>query len=110
MIVNLSGTTPLIELPTELADATVLQIDPVPGPGEDVISHPAVLTRFNQSVRDLFTALEVTHKELNRTHVIRVLPVCAAFSLGRVLKRTGLRPALVAYDRTDSGFVPALEI
>jgi hypothetical protein len=110
LITNLSGTTPLNELPRDLADATVFQIDPLPGAAEDVIGHPDVLRRFDQSARDLFTGLEATHKEVKKLHVFGALPLSAALSLGRVLKSSGLRPTLVTYDRTDSGYVSALEI
>lgn len=110
LITNLSGTTPLNELPQDLADATVFQIDPQPRPAEDVIGHPDVLKRFDQTVREFFTGLEATHKEVKKLHVFGALPLSAALSLGRVLKSSGLRPTLVAYDRTDSGYVSALEI
>ena len=110
LITNLSGTTPLTDLPTDLDEATVFQIDPRPEPAEDLFAHPAVLNRFEVALRGFFTGLESSHKGLKRVHLFGAIPISPAVTLGRILKSTGLRPTLVTYDRTDNGYVQALEV
>lgn len=110
LITNLSGTTPLTELPTGLDEAAVFQMDPQPGPAEDLFVHPAVLNRFEAAIREFFTRMEEGHKQLERVHLIGAMPVSPAVALGRILKSTGLRPILVTYDRTKNGYVQALVV
>lgn len=110
LITNLSGTTPLNELPAELDTAAVFQMDPQPGPAEDLFAHPAVLARFEATVRQFFTELERTHKHLKRIRLVGAMPVSPAVTLGQVLKSAGLRPTVVTYDRTNNGYAQALEI
>lgn len=110
LITNLSGTTPLTDLPAALDSAPVFQTDPKPGPAEDLFAHPAVLARFEDGIRAFFTGLERTHKHLQRIHVLGAMPVSPAVTLGRILKSPGLRPSVVTYDRTDGGYVQALKV
>lgn len=110
LITNLSGTTPVTDLPTELADVTVLELNPSSGPAEDVITHPAVLDRFVETVRAFFTGIEATHKASEHVHLFGALPASPAVAFGRVLKSTGIGPRLVTYDRSDSGYVKAMVI
>ena len=110
LITNLSGTTPLTELPTGLDEAAVFQMDPQPGPAEDLFVHPAVLNRFEAAIREFFTRMEEGHKQFERVHLIGAMPVSPAVALGRILKSTGLRPILVTYDRTKNGYVQALVV
>jgi hypothetical protein len=110
LIANLSGTTPPADLPAELDEADVFQIDPRPGPAEDLFAHPAVLARFEEAIRAFFTGLERTHKQLKHVHLIGAIPVSPAVSIGRILKSAGLRPAVVTYDRIDGGYIQALVV
>lgn len=110
LITNLSGTTPLTDLPAGLNNAPVFQAGPKPGPAEDLFAHPTVLARFEESIRAFFTGLERTHKHVKRIHVLGAIPVSPAVSLGRILKSPGLRPTVVTYDRTDGGYVQALVV
>ena len=110
LITNLSGATPLTELPGDLVNAPVWSIDVSTGPDEDVFAHPDVLARFGADIRTFFTRLEQTHKHLDAIHLFGALPLSGAVTLGRILKSDGLRPALHTYDRTETGYVRALEI
>jgi hypothetical protein len=110
LITNLSGTTPLTDLPAELAEAAVFELTPASGPAEDVIDHPAVLDRFVETVRGFFTGIEATHKEAEHVHLFGALPASPAIALGRILKSSGIGPRLVTYDRIGQGYVKAMVI
>ncbi|MBY8851253.1 hypothetical protein K7G98_24090, partial [Saccharothrix sp. MB29] len=70
----------------------------------------AVLARFEATVRQFFTGLERTHKHFKRIHLVGAMPVSPAVTLGQVLKSASLRPTVVTYDRTENGYVQALEV
>ncbi len=110
LITNLSGTTPLADLPADLAAAPAFQLDIEDARShEDVIASPASLKAFERTVRTFFSDLESTNKPLKRLHVFGALPVSAAVVLGKSLKARDLRPALVLYDRTDIGYRKVME-
>jgi hypothetical protein len=110
LITNLSGTTPVSELPESLLALPVWTLAPDSGPAEDIFSHSGVLERFTAAVRRYFTALEATHKHLDRLHVFGAMPLSAAIAFGRILKSTDLRPTILTYDRTSEGYRRALEV
>jgi ferredoxin len=110
LITNLSGTTPVADLPEALRDAPTWTISPDTGPAEDVFSSAAVLARFVETVRAFFTDLEGTHKHVERLHLVGALPLAGAIEFGRLLKSEGLRPVVVTYDRVDGVYLKALEV
>jgi hypothetical protein len=110
LITNLSGTTPVTDLPAELQGLEMWTISPDTGPAEDVFASAEVLGRFVGAVRGFFTDLESTHKNVKRLHVFGALPLAGAIELGRALKSEGLRPTVVTYDRTEHGYRLALEV
>jgi hypothetical protein len=111
LITNLSGTTPLSDLPRDLDNAAVFVINPDRPAAEDLFASREVLARFDAVVRDFFTRLESTHKQVARIHLFGALPLSAAVTFGRVLKSTGLRPTVVTYDYTKgAGYTRALEV
>lgn len=110
LITNLSGATPLEELPADLGRTTVFTVTPSSGPAEDVVAHPAILIRFTEIVRGFFTALEATHKGAKRVHLVGALPASPAVAFGRALKSRGIRPDVVTYDRTVAGYMKAVVI
>jgi hypothetical protein len=110
LITNLSGTTHLANLPSELHGAPVFQLSVAGAAHEDVIANRESLARFEQVVRQFFSGLEVTHRQVRRLHVFGALPVSAAVTLGRSLKARDLRPAVVLYDLTDAGYRTAMEV
>lgn len=110
LITNLSGTTPVTDLPDELQSLDRWTISPESGPAEDVFASAEVLSRFVGAVRGFFTDLESTHKHVKRLHLFGALPLSGAIELGRALKSEGLRPKVVTYDRTEHGYRLALEV
>jgi SMODS-associated and fused to various effectors sensor domain len=109
-ITNLSGTTPVCDLPESLQGLPIWTLTPDNRPGEDVIAHTAVLHRFTAAVRSYFTNLEATNKQVRTLHLIGALPLSAAVAFGRILKSEDLRPVIVIYDRTGAGYRRALEV
>ncbi|SDE25334.1 HNH endonuclease [Auraticoccus monumenti] len=109
LITNVSGTTPLADLPAELAELPTWTLD-VGIPGEDACKSPADVDLFLAEARSFFTALEVSHKGIKQLHVFGALPLSPAVSFGLCLKSVGLRPVVVTYDRTNDGYRRALEI
>lgn len=111
LITNLSGTTPRGSLPAELRAAPAFTLQAVASSAhEDVIASPDSLAFLRDCLRRFFSDLESTHKQLQRLHVFGGLPASAGVSLGQCLKARNLRPAIVLYDLTDSGYQKALEI
>lgn len=110
LITNLSGTTPVTDLPEDLRSAPTWIITPDTGPDEDVFVSAEVLARFVETIRAFFTGLEATHKHVQAVHLFGALPLSGAIALGRVLKSRGIRPTVVTYDREGDGYHRALEI
>lgn len=110
LLTNLSGTTPIDQLPEPLRGMPVWTLAPNTHPAEDVFAHPAVLQRFSSEIRDFFTGLEATHKKIRALHLIGALPLSGAITFGRVLKSAGLRPTIITYDRTGDGYRQALKV
>jgi hypothetical protein len=110
LITNLSGTTPTTDLPEHMRELPIWTLTPASGPAEDVFGHPAVLDRFAAAVRDYFTNLEATHKQLCTLHLIGALPLSGALVFGQILKSTHLRATVITYDRTGDGYRRALEV
>lgn len=110
LITNLSGTTPITELPQNLQSAPCWTIEPRTGPSEDVFQSAEMVERFAQTVRSFFTGLEGTHKHVKTVHLFGALPLAGAVAFGRILKSNGLRPTIVTYDRQDDGYRRALEV
>ncbi|WJJ13952.1 SAVED domain-containing protein [Prescottella equi] len=110
LITNLSGTTPVTDLPESLRSAPCWTIQPNTGPAEDVFQSTDVLTRFTETVRSFFTGLEASHKHVATVHLFGALPLAGALAFGRVLKSNGIRPTVVTYDREADSYQRALEI
>lgn len=109
LITNVSGTTPLTDLPAELAGLPVWSLD-VDTTDEDAFKSPADLDAFVAQVRAFFTSLEATSKGIKQLHLFGALPLSPAVSFGVCLKSAGLRPTVVTYDRTDDGYRRAVEV
>lgn len=109
LIVNLSGTTPMSDLPATLQEGPVWELS-VDARDEDVIGSRETLSAFESVVRRFFTDLEATHKHLAKVHLFGAVPLSAAVVLGRVLKAPDLRPRVVTYDRTPDGYRQALDV
>jgi hypothetical protein len=110
LVTNLSGATPLTDLPEDLQGAPTWVITPDTGQSEDVFASAEILARFVETVRTFFTALEATHKQVQAEHLFGALPLSGAVALGRVLKSRGIRPVVVTYDRDGDRYNWAVEI
>lgn len=110
LITNLSGSTPVKDLPENLQDSTTWVLEPNTDPSEDLFIAPQVLQKFSDEVRRLFTRIETTHKSMDTLHVFGAMPLSAAVKFGMALKAPELRPKIVLYDRSPGGYTPALEV
>lgn len=109
LIINLSGTTPLTDLPDTARQGPVWELS-VDRRDEDLINSRDVLAAFESTVRQFFTDLEATRKHLARLHLFGAIPLSAAVTLGRVLKAPDLRPRVITYDRTPAGYQEAVKV
>ena len=110
LITNLSGTTPLADLPPGLNGLPNWALNINGDTAEDVFRSPADLAAFVETIRAFFTGLEGTHKGLKRLHLFGAMPISPALAFGICLKSDGLRPIVVLYDRTSAGYRYALEV
>lgn len=109
-VMNVSGMIAAEELPRELAAFPRFIVRPAGlMPDVDIISSRASLAAFAGTVRTLLSQIEASNKAIRRLHVLAALPMSAAVALGRA-HDPHVHPALAIYDRTTSGYRPALEI
>ena len=113
LIINLSGTIALAELPEEQrAVSSIYAIAPASPtePGPTVISSPAALAGFEHAMRDFLALVESSHGEIARVDVFAAVPVSVAVSVGRTLM-PNVSPALRVFDRGEDGqFFEAIEV
>jgi hypothetical protein len=113
IIINLSGTIDLAELPAEQqTDSTVYLITPsepaVAGPG--VVTSPVTLANFGRVMRELLAIVEHDHGRIERVDVFAAVPLSAAVTIGRALM-SDVSPTLRLFDRGEDGqFFEALEV
>lgn len=112
LVLNLSGTIRLEELPAQAKDMAIYSLRPV-APVESsplLISSPEALLRFEHILRQFFAFLEKEHGKLASLAVFPAIPVSAAVTLGRVLM-PDVSPRLEVFDRNETGtFVDALTV
>lgn len=112
LVLNLSGTIRIDELPAEVADHAVYAVEPVAPfePGHSLISSPLALFNFDGTMRRFLATIERVHGKLPAIAVFPAVPVSAAVTVGRTLM-PNVSPHLVVYDRNEAGeFVLALEV
>lgn len=113
LIVNLSGTIHLEELPEGTIDSdSVYSLSPIAPAvtGPTLISSPEALANFDRVVRRFLATLEETHGKVDRVKLYAAVPVAAAITLGRVLM-PHVSPAWTVYDRNaERQFFEALEV
>ena len=110
LVINVSGSIQTDELPealTSLPRFTISLDGTTPEP--DIFSTPKSVDAFSQTCRLLLSAIEASHKQVQRLHVFAAMPMSAAIALGQVLDTT-VHPQLSLYDRTDRGYVSSMEI
>jgi hypothetical protein len=112
LIVGLSASLSLADLPPELADATVWSIAPrEQPPSRDIVRARASLDNFARAYHDCLGEIESVRPKPTAIHVFPATPATAAVTLGRGLMR-GAQPPVRIYDRVEPAapFDFALEI
>jgi hypothetical protein len=110
LVISLSGSVDVDELPDELADTTVYRIRPTMAtPNRDILRARASLDLFAACYHDFLSHVEAQHPRVEAVAVVPAVPVAAAVALGRGHMRDA-HPALRVYDRTNDSYEFALEI
>lgn len=113
VVINLSGTISLDDLPADKRDAsTIFTIGPshpsIAGP--ELIRSPEALANFEDVMRCLLAAVERDYPAARTIDVFPAVPVSAAVTVGRVLM-SDVSPTLRLFDRGEDGqFFEALEV
>jgi hypothetical protein len=112
LLVGISATLSIEDLPDELAEATVWSIAPrEQSPGRDVLHARASLDNFVRAYHDCLGEIESVRPKPEAIDLLPAVPATVAIALGRGLMR-GAQPAVRIHDRQQPGepFVYALEI
>jgi hypothetical protein len=113
LVVNLSGSIGLDELPVDVAaHSTIYELLPTEpaqsGPG--VIQSLADLAAFEAAARRFLAVVERDHGKPQRVALFVAVPVSAAVTLGRVLM-PNVSPAWAVHDRDQNGhFFLSMEV
>ncbi|MCK9456314.1 MAG: HNH endonuclease [Candidatus Riflebacteria bacterium] len=108
LIVNVSGTINLDEIPSELSNFSVFSIDPVGvSPYVDTIRNQASLKNFDDLFRKFLGHLEQTNKQIQRLHLFLAVPVSVAVTIGRAIN-FDVNPNLTIYEIVDQKRVPTM--
>jgi SMODS-associated and fused to various effectors sensor domain len=110
LIINLSGTTRLSEVPSKLGNVPAFVLSAQTGSHEDIIASAGTLDALRGCFRRFFSDLEASHKHLDRLHIFGGMPVSAGVTLGQCLRARDLRPVVVLYDPAPDGYQQAMEI
>lgn len=111
LVLNLSGSIPLEDLPEAVSDLDVFEIRPAGGilPSPDLFRSRATLDAFVRSFRDFLAEAERSHRSAERIHLFLAAPITAAVACGRAVMRH-VQPAIVVYDRVGNTLKPALTV
>lgn len=108
VVLSLSGTIPLADLPPAVAEFPAYELRPVgETPNPNLFRSRATLDAFVRSFQDLLAELERTDKTADGIHLFCAVPITAAIACGRTVMRH-VHPPVIAYDRIGSAFQPAL--
>jgi hypothetical protein len=104
LVVSLSGTVPLNDLPDTLSMAHIYELypDPPTERGPTVISSPSALANFEAGCRRFLAHVEGAHGRLSYIDLFPATPLSPALTLGRVLMPE-VSPAWHVYDRNQAG-------
>lgn len=113
LLVNLSGTVRIEELPSDLSEShsvyVLSPVDPATS-NPSLIDRPATLANFELCLREFLSLVEKTHGKIPRIALFAAIPVSAAVTIGRVLM-PDVSPAWIVHDRDEQGmFFRALEV
>lgn len=113
LLVSVSGTIKLDELPPQIDDSfSIYALSPeLPlARGPSVINSLATLKNFEETIRVFLAQIESGHGKIPTIAVLPAVPVSGAITLGRALM-LDVSPALQVYDRDSAGkFFEALEV
>ncbi|GAB3842967.1 SAVED domain-containing protein [Hymenobacter jeollabukensis] len=111
LIVNISGTIPIADLPSAFDQRfTVYELRPVgvtPVPG--LIASQATLGAFRGCYRQFLGMLEQEHKSARQLHLFPSVPLSIGVAVGMDLM-PNVHPELLVYDRCPSNFALALTV
>lgn len=111
LVVNISGTIPLKDLPPEItSDFAIYELRPVgmnPMPG--LVASQATLGAFRAGYRQLLSHLEQEHKSVRQLHLFSTVPLSIGVAMGMDLM-PDVHPEVLVYDRTPHEFVLALTV
>lgn len=110
VVLSLSGSIGLDDLPASIDGLTIYEIRPnatVPSP--NLFRARGTLDSFTRAYQDLLSELERTHKDATYIHLLPAIPITAAIACGRSIMRH-VQPALKVYDRINNNFQPALTV
>jgi hypothetical protein len=111
LIVNISGTIPLKDLPTEITQGfTIYELRPVGiNPISGLVASQATLSAFRACYRQLLSYLEKKHKSVRQLHLFSTVPLSIGVAMGMDLM-PGVHPELLVYDRSPEEFALALTV
>lgn len=110
LMLSLSGTINLEDLPDEVRDFDVFEIRPAGvTPNRNLFRSRANLDSFVRAYQDFLAELERSHKETATIHLFPSVPITAAIACGRSLMRH-VQPALCVYDRIGNQFQPTITV
>ncbi|TDN37018.1 SAVED domain-containing protein [Hymenobacter sp. UV11] len=111
LVLNISGTIQLAELPTPIDERYyVVGIKPIGcDPQPDALLSEACLQAFRQCYRQVLAHLEAHYKLARAVHLFAAVPAGVALLLGADLL-PDVQPEVILYDRQPREFSPALRL
>lgn len=113
LIINISGTIHLDDLPLDVRDThTIYVVDPIApdDSGPSIISSPKARENFEETMRSFFAYIEKYHGKVPEMAVFPAVPMSCAITLGLVLM-PHVSPTLILFDRNEQNqFFRALEV
>ncbi|MFJ5228226.1 SAVED domain-containing protein [Streptomyces sp. NPDC088400] len=110
VVLSVSGTVNLAEVPAELRSLRRYGISPAAVPSApDILAHRGSLENFISCLRSFLAALESAPTTVRRLHVLPALPLSAAIALGR-LHHHQVHPELAIYERLNGRYWRTLDI
>lgn len=108
IVLSLSGTIALADLPPAVAGFPVYELKPIGiTPNPNLFRSRATLDAFARAFQDLLAELEQANKTADGIHLFCAVPITAALTCGRTVMRH-VHPPVSVYDRIGNTFQPVL--